>query len=399
MLEASLLCGLALVWVSTCVWVVVARAKHDVRIRVIDLARRVAGRRLAGTAFEEKVEVDRILRRLSTKTVLRAVGSVSTRTPVARVFSRHLLRRAEPEIRDLLDVQSDMGGCEDGIAALRVAALGGLPDADALLDRALLSSDEEVRSAAIQNLGELDSLQARRVLVESLRVGTFVRSRVAAQLEGRSPISLRVLRPLLEDARPIARYWGAILLAPLAHEPEARDALLIAAVDDRAEVRAGAAESLRRGHSGSATQMLISLLRDRSARVCIHAARSLGRRRAVVAAKPLASLLRDSNWSVRRAAKGALVEIGGLSAAAVSPLLDGKDEFARNGAAEVLQGLGVVRGLVDDLEESTESARRAAAADLAPILSAGGDGFTTAALGHLGEAADARAHHLIDSVP
>lgn len=114
---------------------------------------------------------------------------------------------------------------------------------------------------------------------------------------------------------------------------------------------------------------------------------------------PLAPLLRDSNWSVRRAAKRALEQLGRAAVPAVSPLLDGNDEFARNGAAEVLQNLGVVRDLVDDIADSSDddgAAATLAAAELTPILNAGGDRFTTSALDHLDDPAGRRARALVD---
>ncbi len=397
--EILVLGAVGLLWAGLFGYVVVSRAVYDARKRVVDAACRIADRRIAVAGPGAEIEIDRILRRLSVKKLLGAVADKATGTPVARVFSRHLVRRAGPEVGAMLGQRSSTRSRWQRAGALRVAALGRMADAPALLQSAVLSPDEETRAAGVQILGELETPEAQEILIESLRDGTFARSRVAAQLDDRAPLSPEVLRPLLEDRRSIARYWGAKLLAPLAHEPEATDALLVAAADDESNVRAGAADSLGRGHSARGTQVLMALLRDRSAPVRIHAARSLGRRRAAGSAMPLAPLLRDSNWSVRRAAKRALEQLGRAAVPAVSPLLEGNDEFARNGAAEVLQNLGVVRDLVDDIADSSDddgAAATRAAAELTPILNAGGDRFTTSALDHLDDPAGRRARSLVD---
>lgn len=378
---ALVLGALVLTWAGIFAFVVVTRAIYDVRTRVVDAAHRTARRRIARAARAgNEVEVDRILGRLRVATLLRAAADTSTRPPVARVFSRHLLRRAEPQIRALLEPRPHERARWQRVAALRVAALGGLPDAATLLQDAIRSSDEEVTWAGIRILGELATPQAQGMLVETLRDGTFARSRVAAQLDGRAPLSVDTLRPLLEDAEPIVRYWGAKLLAHASDAPVARDALVAAAADDSANVRAGAAESLGRNRSERATQTLVSLLVDPSPLVRIHAARSIGRRGTIAAAGQVASLLRDRDWWVRTAAKRALESLGAAAVPAVTPLLQADDEFARNGAAEILQNLGLVRVLVDRVAASANGDGQAAAAELAPILAAGGARFASLAL-------------------
>jgi len=398
LLLSVVLGALVLTWAGIFAYVVVTRAIYDIQKRVVDAARRTARRRIARAARAgSEVEVDRILRRLRVATLLGAAADTSTRPPVARVFSRHLLRRAEPQIRALLEARSRERTRWQRVAALRVAALGGLPDAAGLLQDAIRSSDDEVTSAAIRILGELATPQAQRVLVETLRDGAFARSRIAAQLDGCAQLSVDALQPLLEDAKPIVRYWGVKLLAQAAVNPVASDALVAAAADEDASVRAGAAESLGRDRSERATQTLAFHLVDSSAAVRLHAARSLGRRGTIVAAEQVASLLRDRDWWVRTAAKRALENLGGAAATAGAPLLPANDEFARNGAAEVLQNLGVVRTLVDRVAALTKGSRdgQAAAAELAPIFAAGGPRFALLALEHLDQDAGLRAREVM----
>jgi len=390
---AAVLGALVLVWTGLFAYVVVTRAIHDVRKRVVDASRRRTRRRLMRAArAEAEVDVDRILRRLGVATLLRAAADTSTRTGVARVFARHLLRRAEPRIRAHLVPRQ--GGRWERIAALRVAALGGLADGRALLDDAVRSPDEEVQAAAVRILGELATPAAQTVLVEALRSGHFARSRIAAQLEG-AALSMDLLRPLLDDPQPIARYWGVKLLEHAAHDPAATEAMLAAAHDEEDNVRAGAAASLAGDDSDRATQALVSLLADSSPHVRLHAARSIGRRGTTTAAGHVALLLSDRDWWVRTAAKRALEELGVPAVSAVVPHLSADDGFARNSAAEILQNLGLVRALVDQVATAKSGERDAAARELAPILAAGGARFASLALEHLGHDGSTRVHAIV----
>lgn len=392
---AVVLGGLVLIWAGSFAYVMVTRAIYDVQRRVVNASERRTRRRLASAArADDEVDVDRMLRRLRVATLLHAAANTSTPTPVARVFSRHLLRRAEQHIRKLLVPRT--GGRWQRVAALRVAALGGLPHAPALLVDAIHSPDEDVQAAGVRILGELGTADAQRALVETLKDGAFARSRVAAQLEGQQQLSVETLRPLLEDPEPVVRYWGVKLLEHASGDPSVTDALLAAAADDDASVRAGAAASLSRDPSDRATATLIALLVDGAAQVRLHAARSIGRRGTAPAAPQVASLLSDRDWWVRTAAKRALESLGTDGVRAVLPHLEANDGFARNGAAEILQNLGVVRALVDRVAGSTNGDGEAAAGELAPILAAGGTRFASLAVEHLDHDDGTRVHALVE---
>jgi HEAT repeat protein len=334
-----------------------------------------------------EVDVDRALDRLRVAALLRAAADTSTRTPIARVFSQHLLRRAEPRIRALLVPKPERRW--ERVGALRVAALGGLPEATTLLADATRSPDVEIRAAGVRILGELGTPAAHDLLVETVKTGAFARSRVASQLEGAS-LSVSMLRPLLDDTEPIVRYWGAKLLE---HASDASDELQVVAIDEDSNVRAAAAASLAADASEQATEALLALLVDTSSHVRLHAARSIGRRGTVKAADQVASLLSDQDWWVRTSAKRALENLGAPAAVlAVTPHLRRADEFGRNGAAEILQNLGLVRTLVDRVATATNGEGEAAAAELAPILIAGGARFASLAVEHLDHDSGTRVH-------
>src|SRR5204862_1165313 len=67
------------------------------------------------------------------------------------------------------------------------------------------------------------------------------------------------------------------------------------------------------------------------------------------AAPAIARMLGDERWWVRTAAKDALEGLGRAAVPALVPVLSSPDGFARNGAAEVLQDVGLVDHLA--LEE------------------------------------------------
>ena len=90
---------LVLAWSGFFAFVVSSRAIWDAQHKILELAGRSARRRLLLAARASgDVEVDRLLRRLRTSTLLRAASDASTSTTVARVFASHLLRRAEPRV-------------------------------------------------------------------------------------------------------------------------------------------------------------------------------------------------------------------------------------------------------------------------------------------------------------
>jgi HEAT repeat protein len=393
---ALVLGGLALTWAGIFAYVIVTRAIYDVQKRIVDASRRRTRRRIVSAARAGgEVDVDRVLDRLRVAALLRAAADTSTRTPVARVFSQHLLRRAEPQIRALLVPRPK--GRWQRVGALRVAALGGLPEATTLLRDAIRSPDEEIQAAGVRILGELGTPAAQYLLVEMVRMGAFARSRVASQLEGGS-LSVEMLRPLLDDTQPIVRYWGAKLLEHASDGVAASDALQTAAADDDANVRAAAAASLAGDTSEQATEALLGLLVDPSAHVRLQAARSIGRRGTVKAAHQVASLLSDQDWWVRTSAKRALENLGAEAVLAVTPHLRTDDEFGRNGAAEILQNLGLVRTLVDRVATATHGESEAAAAELAPILVAGGARFASLAVEHLDHDSGTRVHAAVGAL-
>jgi HEAT repeat protein len=240
---------------------------------------------------------------------------------------------------------------------------------------ALRDGDTDVRGAAVRGLGSLGetAVWARELLVEALVEEYAPRSRVAAQLEHLAPAVGSFLVPLLDDRRPPVRYWAAILLAryPALATAELQELVR----DPDAAVRRAAVESLGvRGDVG-ALDAVLACLDDEVMFVRAHACRAAGRLGGVSVAGRLVPLLGDEMWWVRAGAKDALRAMGRSVGPVLLPVLEAGDRFARNGAAEVLQDVGIVDELLR-LQPEMPLLRR--------IFEAGEAGLETAAHGRAG---------------
>jgi HEAT repeat protein len=255
----------------------------------------------------------------------------------------------------------------------RVAALSRLGHArhraaPRLLRRALGDSNPTVAAAAVRSLGDLGDEWAIDLLIVALRQGHVPRSQIASQLERLAPLPGGQLLQLLSDDDPAVRFWGATLLSP--YPDLGQTSLLALTADIDPNVRAAAVETLgERGGEGAA-EATLGLLEDPAWFVRVHAARSAGRLLGGAGAPAIARLLSESRWWVRTAAKDALRGLGRDAIPALLPVLSSLDKFARNGAAEVLQDVGLVDHLA--VEEPSSPL-------LARIYAAGGEGLRQAA--------------------
>lgn len=248
------------------------------------------------------------------------------------------------------------------IGALRILCAAGHPDAPRLLEDALLSGDPDVVGAAVTLLGDRPDPSAAALLVDALRGRLYPQSRVAARLD-RFPVDVPdLILPLVRDADPAVRFWGATLLARYTSRPEVAPALARLAADEDASVRKAAVESLGAAGGPDAMAAAMRLLEDPVWFVRAHAARALGDLERADLAPRVLPLLADPQWWVRAAAKDALQAMGPAVTSAVAGCLGHADRFARNGAAEVLQNLGVLD------EIAGRAARGEASADELALL-------------------------------
>jgi HEAT repeat protein len=306
-----------------------------------------------------------------------AWASLSTGVVIGRAQYERRVRLGsgvpdERAVRKLLRLAERRGGTEWGrwrrITALNRLAGMRHPASERLLRKALDDDHPEVVAAAIRDLGSLGDDWAVELLVEALRQGRAPRSRIAAPLERLAPAPGMQLLHLVRDEDPAVRYWAATLLGP--YERFGESALVALTRDEDPNVRAAAVEALATRSGAEIREAVLALLDDPIWFVRVHAARAAGHVAGASAAPALAELLTDERWWVRTAAKDALEGIGPDAVPALVPILSSLDEFARNGAAEVLQDIGLVDHLA--LENPTSPL-------LARIYAAGGWKFREAA--------------------
>ena len=361
-------------------FVVVTRAIYDVRLGFVRTARRLLERRFEAGA-ENADHLDWILRRLPRRTIERVAADTATAPRLAEAFAAHAIERNAGRLLDAAAAHTSEVTKWRRIAALHILARGRSAAALPLLEAALADRDADVVDATVVTLGGMRDEAAAAALVRSLRHGGG--SRVATQLD-EFPLDIgHLLVPLLRDWDAGARYWAVKLLARYPDLPGLPLELATLGGDQDAGVRAAVAETLGRVGGPAATSIALPLLDDPVPYVRAHAARALGAQGRPELAAVVARLLADEEWWVRAGAKQALATLGRDATEYVLPYLESLDEFARNGAAEVLQNTGAADSLVADLvaDPSSDETRRT----LKLIVDAGGDEFGEAMIARAGD--------------
>ncbi len=266
----------------------------------------------------------------------------------------------------------------------RISALARLeqahhPAVKRLIRPVLADADQRIVTAAIRTLGDIGDAWAIDLLIVALRSEHGPRSRIAAELERLAPAPGPKLVPLLRDWNPAVRFWGATLLA---RYPELGESTLIALTwDSDPNVRAAAVETLGSRTGPDVGAAVRACLDDSEWFVRVHAARAAGHVLGADAAPTVVRLLADEQWWVRTAAKDGLRTIGTEAVPSLLPVLTHSDQFARNGAAEVLQDIGFVDFLALDSPGSPLLER---------IYAAGGERFRRAAVKRTSDLEDDR---------
>ena len=370
-IESLFLGGLAvtlLLWVGASASVILNRVRFDRQEgRLIDIARALADPSVAALPpMVRSPAIHRILSRRTRDAVYRMIASTAFPTWVSEACAAYAIDRwGMPRmLRDAAPHRRRRKWRR--ISAL--FALGHIRAAGVhhLLEAAAFDPDPEVAGAAGVALHRLGDRRAAEILVAALRDGSFSRSRIATQLD-QYPIEIGdLLIPLLTDPRPHARFWGASLMVRYPQSPRLAQAMVALAADAHPAVRRAALETLSGMADDAAASTALGLLDDPIAFVRATAARAVGQwgrtqddrsiRRAC--AGRLSASLADMSWDVRLATKEALEALGPGVWREVAVELESPDAFARNGAAEVLQNLGLLdlvmeewaRGLVPNAD-------------------------------------------------
>jgi HEAT repeat protein len=283
------------------------------------------------------------------------------------------------------------------ISALRLLAHQGYSGIVPLLAQAVSDQDSEIVGAAIAILGRVPDMKAADLLINALKAGQYAPSRVATYLD-QFPIALPAqLRPLLHHPAPTVRYWGVMLLARHKQVAGLEQELTELTRDSAPLVRRAAIASLARVNVATAVAAARSMLLDPVWYVRAHAARALAEAEDPDLAPEVAPLLADREWWVRTAAKDALQRMGPEVWPALVPYLDHADQFARNGAAEVLQNIGILDSLIV-LEAATARPSPTKMDMLRKIASAGGSRMTEALLDRVDQHTRPRVRDLLASL-
>jgi HEAT repeat protein len=364
-----------LIWLGITLFVLLTRLIYDARLGFVSTARRLVEGR-AAAALGDTAEFERILRRLPRRTIERVAADTATAPALAAAFALHATSRSESRLRAAAAGHTSEVSKWQRIAALRILARSGSDDALPLLERALSETDHDVVNAALATLGDIRDERAAGILVQALRDGAGPRSRIATQLDEFPLDVARLLLPLLRDWDPNVRYWAVKLLSRYRKLDTLPLELATLGGDEDAAVRAAVAETLGTLGGPAAISIAIELLGDDVPFVRAHAARALGAQGRPKLAALVATLLPDEEWWVRAAAKRALEQLGPEATEYIVPYLESMDEFARNGAAEVLQNTGVIDRLALELvdDPASEATRRL----LRTIVEAGGEQFEEA---------------------
>ena len=382
--------GIFLVWLAVSAYVVITRALFDTADLSFYTARRVLDRRLARGTSQESA-----LQGLPRRTLSGLAADASTPPGVARAAAERLLERRPGRMIERAQSHGSDTDKWKRVAALRILSVADWYVAIDLLAAALDDPDPDVVGATVSMLGARRDRVAAELLVGALRGNSYPRSRIAAQLDVFDESFADLLVPLLDDADPATRQWGATLLARY-EDPSIQIELAALITDDDPQVRAAAIKGLARGGGRLAIPAAITALGDPMWFVRAHAARALGRLGRTDLADEVVTLLADERWWVRTAAKESLHAMGPEATPFVMAALRSDDEFVRNGAAEVLQNTGVVDELVAAVAATPPD--QLAERSLRSIFAAGGHALAEAAVSRADPATAERAQELSDEL-
>jgi HEAT repeat protein len=354
-----------------------------------------SGRRLSTVERADRVRP--LLAGWSRELLMRAAADQTTPDDVFGPLAVHLTERWG--IEALLENAAAHQSPRDKwrrVTALRILARLHHPQRMELLARAVEEEDEEVADAAFGILGNSSDPRAMDILFGALARQRHPASRIAAHIEhSRQPIADRLVRGL-DHPDPVVRLWSAALLArcPDAH---AEDDLVRLTHDADPRVRKAAIQTLGTLGAETAADCAIRLLDDPLPYVRAHAARALGELGRTDLAPAVSVLLGDADWWARLAAREALEMMGPDVWPVMVRCLDHEDRFVRNGAAEVVQNLGVLDCLVI-MEAATDSPAESKIAMLRRIAQAGGVRFTDSLVERAGPIIGARIRLLLANI-
>ena len=386
-----------LAWAALSGYILLVQRRRDVTRGTLESAR-LALHRLGGATLETRRRALDLLFRHSSRELLMRCAAERELSPDAFLALVSLL-----EERWTLDSLIDDAMFHETrrekwrrVTALRILARLEHPRAVELLGRAVEDADREVVECALALLGRSEDPAAVERLLDAFAAAPAYAARIAVYLD-QSPHPIgNQLAELLNDERAVVRQWAATLLSRYPEDvDESRLAWLTNDVD--ANVRKAAIQTLGRVGTGQAAACAVHLLTDTVPYVRAHAARALAELGRADYAKRLADLLGDKDWWVRLAARESLELMGTEVWPVLVKCLDHPDKFVRNGAAEIVQNLGVLDNLIM-LEAASDYPTRSKLDMLKRITDAGGIRLTESLVERAGPVVGPRVRRLLDSM-
>jgi HEAT repeat protein len=395
-----LVSALAVLWAALSIYLVLAgrRAREAATVvrAVLDELHRLEEGALSP---EDQIRaVAQIATRLDRVTLLRVAAHLADRSPLSEGFARAVTN--EHSLDWFVQQASASRGPRANwrrIAALRLLAHQGYSGIVQLLGDAVSEPDTEIAGAALAILGRTPDMKAAEILVNALKSARYSPSRLATFLD-RFPLPIAaLLRPLLHHPDATVRYWAVTLLARHRSIAALETEIGALTADPAPLVRRAAVASLAQLNPPAAAMAARPLLADPVWFVRAHAARAIAETEDSEFARDVAPLLADREWWVRTAAKESLQRMGPEVWSALVPYLDHADAFARNGAAEVLQNIGILDSLII-LEAATIRPSAEKIELLRKIASAGGTRMTEALLDRVDQHTRPRVRDLLASL-
>jgi HEAT repeat protein len=388
---------LVLAWVCLSAFVILSRALYDRRHGAVRDTQRRLRASIVVSSEGHMLVPDSLLAQLPESVVEEIAADSLTPKWQAETLASYVLRqRGKQELIQRASTHHGPGGKRSRIAALRILALAGEPGVIPLLDQAVHDKDPDIVGAAVAVLGGINEESAAHILIDVLRSRPYSPSRVATQLDRFSEPISHLLLPLLRHPIPVVRFWGATLMSRYA-SPEINAELALLGHDPDPGVRKAAVETLGKIGGPHSTETAVALIEDPVWFVRAHAARALGDLQRVDLCDLVTPLLADLEWWVRTAAKDSLEAMGPDVAGPLIEVLSSPDPFARNGAAEVLQNLGILDALItESIQTDYEHSERVEL--IGKILAAGGPDLIRIAVARADPAIAAAALRLIQKV-
>jgi HEAT repeat protein len=343
---------------------------------------------------DQVARVRPLLDRLSPEMLLHAAANGANQT-VFDVLVGYLPRRRSVDqlVRDA-SAHATAREKSRRTAALRILFRLNHPGWTDLAARAVDDPDVDVASVGASLIGMSDDPHAIDVMVKALREERHPASQLAVHLESSPLWTVDTVRPLLRAEEPVVRAWGASVMGRYRQEEGLEHELGLLCHDPDAGVRKAAIQSLGRVGNRIASQAARRLLNDPVAYVRAHAALALAELDRPDMAATVAVLLGDPDWWVRQAAKESLERMGPDAWPALFRCLDHSDRFVRNGAAEVIQNLGVLDMLIV-MEGATDLPSAGKIDMLRRLFAAGGVRLTDSLLERVGPLVGSRTRELL----